>query len=66
MTQIFNEFRYYPNKNQKRNLLAHIGMYNIRLPKCGSYISGSEFKEEGSYQYGRNALHGITIGKKFR
>ena len=49
MTQIFNEFRYYPNKNQKRNFFigAHIGygMYNIRLPKWIATISGSEFKE---------------------
>ena len=68
MTQIFNEFRYYPNKNQKRNFFigAHVGygMYNIRLPKWIATISGSEFKEEGSYQYGRNAYYGITIGKK--
>ena len=32
MTQIFNEFRFYPNKNQKRNFFigAHVGygMYN--------------------------------------
>ena len=27
-------------------------------------LSGSEYKEEGSYQYGRNAYYGITIGKK--
>ena len=68
MTQIFNEFRFYPNKNQKRNFFigAHIGygMYNIRLPKWIANLSGSEFKEEGSYQYGRNAYYGITIGKK--
>tara|TARA_B100000886_G_scaffold6579_1_gene4174 strand:+ start:321 stop:911 length:591 start_codon:yes stop_codon:yes gene_type:complete len=68
MTQIFNEFRFYPNKNQKRNFFigAHIGygMYNIRLPRWIANISGSEFKEQGSYQYGRNAYFGITIGKK--
>ena len=68
MTQIFNEFRFYPNKNQKRNFFigAHVGygMYNIRLPRWIANISGSEFKEEGSYQYGRNAYYGITIGKK--
>ena len=68
MTQIFNELRYYPNKNQKRNFFigAHVGygMYNIRLPKWIATLSGSEFKEEGSYQYGRNAYYGITIGKK--
>ena len=27
-------------------------------------IFDSEYKEEGSYQYGRNAYYGITIGKK--
>jgi len=68
MTQIFNEFRFYPNKNQKRNFFigAHVGygMYNIRLPRWIANLSGSEFKEEGSYQYGRNAYYGITIGKK--
>ena len=68
MTQIFNEFRFYPNKNQKRNFFigAHVCyvMYNIRLPKWIANLSGSEFKEEGSYQYGRNAYYGITIGKK--
>ena len=68
MTQIFNEFRYYPNKNQKRNFFigAHVGygMYNIRLPKWIALLSGSEFKEEGSFQYGRNTYYGITIGKK--
>ena len=70
MTQIFNEFRFYPNKNQKRNFFvgAHVcyGMYNIRLPKWIANLSGSEFKEEGSYQYGRNAYFGITIGKKIQ
>ena len=40
-------------------------MYNIRLPKWIATLSGSEFKEEGSYQYGRNAYYGITIGKKY-
>ena len=68
MTQIFNEFRFYPNKNQKRNFFigAHVGygMYNIRLPRWIANLSGSEYKEEGSYQYGRNAYYGITIGKK--
>ena len=68
MTQIFNELRYYPNKNQKRNFFigAHIGygMYNLRLPEWIANLSGSEYKEEGSYQYGRNTYFGITIGKK--
>ena len=39
-------------------------MYNIRLPKWIANISGSEYKEKGSYQYGRNAYYGITLGKK--
>ena len=69
MTQIFNEFRFYPkNKNNKRRFFvgAHVGygMYNLRLPRWIANISGSEYKEEGSYQYGRNAYYGITIGKK--
>ena len=38
-------------------------MYNIRLPKIAT-ISGSEFKEEGSYQYGRNDIMGLQL-KKF-
>ena len=52
MTQIFNEFRFYPNKNQKRNFFigAHVGYgkYNIRLPRLIANLSGSEYKEEGS------------------
>ena len=69
MTQIFNELRFYP-KTKKNNrsffIGAHVGygMYNLRLPKWIANISGSEYKEEGSYQYGRNAYYGITIGKK--
>ena len=69
MTQIFNEIRFYPkSKKNKRNFFlgAHVGygMYNIRLPRWIANLSGSEYKEEGSYQYGRNAYYGITIGKK--
>ena len=69
MTQIFNELRFYPkNKKNDRSFFigAHVGygMYNIRLPRWIANLSGSEFKEEGSYQYGRNAYYGITIGKK--
>ena len=69
MTQIFNELRFYPqNKKNKRSFFigAHVGygMYNLRLPRGIANISGSEYKEEGSYQYGRNAYYGITIGKK--
>ena len=71
MTQIFNEIRFYPkNKKNKRNFFlgAHVGygMYNIRLPRWIANLSGSEYKEEGSYQYGRNAYYGITIEKRFR
>ena len=69
MTQIFNEIRFYPkNRKNKRSFFvgAHVGygMYNIRLPRWIANLSGSEYKEEGSYQYGRNAYYGITVGKK--
>ena len=69
MTQIFNELRFYP-KTKKNNrsffIGAHVGygMYNLRLPKWITTIVDTEYKEEGSYQYGRNAYYGITIGKK--
>ena len=39
-------------------------MYNIRLPKWIANLSGSEYKEEGSYQYGRNAYYGNYNRKK--
>ena len=69
MTQIFNELRFYPkNKKNKRSFFigAHVGygMYNIRLPRWIANLSGSEYKDEGSYQYGRNTYFGITVGKK--
>ena len=69
MTQIFNELRFYP-KTKKNNrsffVGAHVGygMYNLRLPKWITTIVDTEYKEEGSYQYGRNAYYGITLGKK--
>ena len=69
MTQIFNELRFYP-KTKKNNrsffIGAHVGygMYNLRLPKWITTIVDTEYKEEGSYQYGRNTYYGITIGKK--
>ena len=66
MTQIFNEFRFIQTKIRKKFFIgAHVGygMYNIRLPRWVANLSGSEYKEEGSYQYGRNAYYGITIGK---
>ena len=37
----------------------------IRLPRWIANLSGSEYKEEGSYQYGRNAYYGITLERKF-
>ena len=69
MTQIFNEIRFYPEiKQNERSFFigAHVGygMYNLRLPKWITTIVDTEYKEEGSYQYGRNAYYGITIGKK--
>ena len=69
MTQIFNELRFYP-KTKKNNrsffIGAHVGygMYNLRLPTWITTIVDTEYKEEGSYQYGRNAYYGITLGKK--
>ena len=69
MTQIFNELRFYP-KTKKNNrsffIGAHVGygMYNLRLPKWITTIVDTEYKEEGSYQYGRNAYYWITLGKK--
>ena len=69
MTQIFNELRFYPKtkKNDRSFFVgAHVGygMYNLRLPKWITTIVDTEYKEEGSYQYGRNAYYGITLGKK--
>ena len=69
MTQIFNEIRFYPKtKKNKRSFFVgtHVGygMYNLRLPKWITTVVDTEYKEEGSYQYGRNAYYGITIGKK--
>ena len=60
MTQIFNEIRFYPkNKKNSRDFFfgAHIGygMYNLKLPRWITTIVDTEYKEEGSYQYGRNA-----------
>jgi len=70
-TQIFNELRYYPKLKEGRNLRSffigpHIGygMFTLRVPKFITSIVDTELKEEGSYQSGRNAYYGITIGKK--
>ena len=70
-TQIFNELRYYPKLKEGKNersffIGPHIGygMFTLRIPKLITSIVDTELKEEGSYQSGRNAYYGITIGKK--
>ena len=70
-TQIFNELRYYPKLKEGKNersffIGPHIGygMFTLRIPKFITSIVDTELKEEGSYQSGRNAYYGITIGKK--
>ena len=70
-TQIFNELRYYPKLKEGKNSRSffigpHIGygMFNLRIPKFITSLVDTELKEEGSYQSGRNAYYGITIGKK--
>ena len=71
MTQIFNELRYYPKLKEGKNKRSffigpHVGygMFTLRIPKFITSIVDTELKEEGSYQSGRNAYYGITIGKK--
>ena len=70
-TQIFHEFRYYPRlkagKNSRSFFIGpHVGygMFTLRIPKFITSLVDTELKEEGSYQSGRNAYYGITIGKK--
>jgi hypothetical protein len=70
-TQIFNEIRYYPKLKESKNKRSffigpHVGygMFTLRVPKFITSIVDTELKEEGSYQSGRNAYYGITIGKK--
>lgn len=70
-TQIFNELRFYPKLQEGKNprsffIGPHIGygMFTLRIPKFITSIVDTELKEEGSYQSGRNAYYGITIGKK--
>ena len=70
-TQIFNELRYYPKLKEGKNKRSffigpHLGygMFTLRLPKFITSIVDTELKEEGSYQSGRNAYYGITVGKK--
>ena len=69
--QIFNELRYYPKLKEGRNKRSffigpHVGygMFTLRIPQFITSIVDTELKEEGSYQSGRNAYYGITIGKK--
>jgi len=70
-TQIFNELRFYPKLQEGKNprsffIGPHVGygMFTLRLPKLITSIVDTQLKEEGSYQSGRNAYYGITIGKK--
>ena len=70
-TQIFNELRYYPKLKEGKNersffIGPHVGygMFTLRIPKFITSVVDTELKEEGSYQSGRNAYYGITIGKK--
>jgi hypothetical protein len=72
-TQIFNELRYYPKLKEGKNersffIGPHVGygMFTLRIPKFITSIVDTELKEEGSYQSGRNAYYGITIGKKIQ
>ena len=69
--QIFNELRYYPKLKESKNARSffvgpHVGygMFTLKIPKFIASIVDTELKEEGSYQSGRNAYYGITIGKK--
>ena len=70
-TQIFNELRYYPKLKEGKNersffIGPHVGygMFTLRIPKFITSIVDTELKEKGSYQSGRNAYYGITIGEK--
>ena len=67
--QIFNELRFYTNTKKRDFFIGpHIGygMFTIRNPKFLTEIVDTAYKEEGSYQSGRNTYYGVTIGKKFR
>ena len=70
-TQIFNELRYYPKLKEGKNersffIGPHVGygMFTLKIPKFITSIVDTDLKEEGSYQSGRNAYYGITVGKK--
>ena len=69
--QIFNELRYYPKLKEGKNVRSffigpHVGYgkFTLKKPMFITSIVDTELKEEGSYQSGRNAYYGITIGKK--
>ena len=67
--QIFNEFRFYTNPSRRDFFIGpHIGygMFTVRNPKFFTDIVDTAYKEEGSYQSGRNTYYGITLGKKFK
>jgi hypothetical protein len=67
--QIFNEFRFYTNQSKRDFFIGpHIGygMFTVRNPKFLTDIVDTGYKEEGSYQSGRNTYYGLTIGKKFK
>ena len=70
-TQIFNELRYYPKLKEGKNersffIGPHVGygMFTLKIPKFVTSLVDTKLKEEGSYQSGRNAYYGITVGKK--
>ncbi|MDA9323512.1 DUF3575 domain-containing protein, partial [Flavobacteriaceae bacterium] len=65
--QIFNELRFYLDKSNRSIFIGpHIGygMFTLKNPKFLTDIVDTAYKEEGSYQSGRNTYYGLTIGKK--
>lgn len=67
--QIFNELRFYTNPSKRDFFIGpHIGygMFTVRNPKFLTDIVDTAYKEEGSYQSGRNTYYGLTVGKKFK
>ena len=67
--QIFNELRFYLNGSNRTFFIGpHIGygMFTVKNPKFLTNIVDTAYKEEGSYQSGRNTYYGLTVGKKFK
>ena len=65
--QIFNELRFYLDKPNRSFFIGpHLGygMFTLKNPKFLTDIVDTAYKEEGSYQSGRNTYYGLTIGKK--